>query len=140
MFDGSEGSMSGDGANIGPHDGFELDPGFDTMPPGNGGGCVTSGPFKNFTVNLGPISPTLAGVVPLPFEDFFKHNPRCLKRDINQYISSKWSPTAETVDLITRFRTIESFQNRMQGDFPAGYLGVHSAGHFTMGGDPAGVG
>jgi tyrosinase len=26
----------------------------------------------------------------------------------------------------------------MQGDFPSGYLGVHTAGHFTVGGDPGG--
>ena len=26
----------------------------------------------------------------------------------------------------------------MQGDFPNGFLGVHTAGHFTVGGDPGG--
>lgn len=26
----------------------------------------------------------------------------------------------------------------MQGDFPAGYLGVHAGGHFWIGGDPGG--
>lgn len=26
----------------------------------------------------------------------------------------------------------------MQGDFPSGFLGVHTAGHYTVGGDPGG--
>ena len=26
----------------------------------------------------------------------------------------------------------------MQGNFPGGFLGVHTAGHFTVGGDPGG--
>jgi hypothetical protein len=28
-----------------------------------------------------------------------------------------------------------SFQNRMQGNFTSGYLGMHSARHYTIGGD-----
>jgi tyrosinase len=27
----------------------------------------------------------------------------------------------------------------MQGDYPNGYLGIHSGGHYTIGGDPGGV-
>lgn len=30
------------------------------------------------------------------------------------------------------------FATNMQGDFPNGFLGVHTAGHFTVGGDPGG--
>lgn len=44
IFDGSDYSMSGDGSYI-PHDGSEAAPGI-VLTPGNGGGCVFSGPFK----------------------------------------------------------------------------------------------
>lgn len=36
--------------------------------------------------------------------------------------------------------TILGFQNLLQGFVPTpGYLGVHTGGHFTVGGDPGGV-
>jgi tyrosinase len=41
------------------------------------------------------------------------------------------------LDLFNR-TTIGEFQDRLQGDFPNGYLGVHSGGHYTISGDPAG--
>jgi tyrosinase len=44
IFDGSAYSMSGDGSFV-PHNGTEAAPGI-VLPPGNGGGCVFSGPFK----------------------------------------------------------------------------------------------
>lgn len=43
IFDGSETSMSGNGESV-KHVGFNLGAAF--VPPGNGGGCVTTGPFK----------------------------------------------------------------------------------------------
>jgi tyrosinase len=42
------------------------------------------------------------------------------------------------VTLLTTNTDIYSFWSRLQGDFPAGYMGVHTAGHFTIGGDPGG--
>lgn len=39
-------------------------------------------------------------------------------------------------ELLTNYDNILDFQNRMQGDFPAEYLGVHAGGHFWVGGDP----
>jgi tyrosinase len=48
VFNGDDFSMSGDGLPI-PHKGIDV-PGtpkeFSVIPPGNGGGCITSGPFK----------------------------------------------------------------------------------------------
>ncbi|TPX18286.1 uncharacterized protein E0L32_002795 [Thyridium curvatum] len=83
------------------------------------GGCVQSGPFKDMSVNLGP--GTSLG-----------YNPRCLKRAI----SKQWAAqtTADhTISLITQSRDIVSFQDTMQS-----YGGVHTGGHFTIGGDPGG--
>ena len=91
------------------------------------------------TINMGPVLPTLTGIVPLPFEDWFSYNPRCLRRDINPSVSSKWSTIEEIVHLITQYNTIEGFQKRLQGDASKNVMGVHSAGHFTIGGDPGGV-
>ncbi|KAL6238328.1 hypothetical protein BDW75DRAFT_247415 [Aspergillus navahoensis] len=135
IFDGSEYSMSGDGSYI-PHDGPEAGPGI-ILEPGHGGGCVTSGPFKNFTVNLGPLAPTL--LVPgitVQNGTGRDYNPRCLRRDINVDAAS-WTTIDKVLDLFNR-TTIADFQSRLQGDFPNGYLGVHSGGHYTISGDPAG--
>ena len=44
IFDGSDSSMSGNGEYV-PHNGTAATP-YTTLPPGNGGGCVTTGPFK----------------------------------------------------------------------------------------------
>jgi hypothetical protein len=50
LFDGSEGSMGGNGAKV-AHQGIPI-PGaprpHNMIPPGDGGGCVTSGPFKKY--------------------------------------------------------------------------------------------
>lgn len=66
------------------------------------------------------------------------YNPRCLRRDISKAASSKWSTDEQVSSLITDFKDFASFSTRMQGDFPNGFLGVHTAGHFTAGGDPGG--
>jgi tyrosinase len=49
IFDGSEYSMGGDGSYI-PHPAAEVAPGL-FLPPGNGGGCVTSGPFTECVIS-----------------------------------------------------------------------------------------
>jgi len=84
IFDGSPYSMGGNGEYI-PHPGLVLPPPVEGVSPtiyldaGFGGGCVKSGPFKNMTVNLGPIGlpNTTAGP-----DGGLGYNPRCLKRDV----------------------------------------------------------
>lgn len=84
------------------------------------GACVTSGPFKDMAVNLGPGAS-------------LKYNPRCLKRDISA--SQAQACTADkTLSLIKNSPTIGRFQDTMQG-----IPGVHAGGHFTIGGDPGSV-
>lgn len=138
IFDASATSMSGNGLYE-PHNCTNALPtGLNCIPPGQGGGCVTTGPFANMTVNLGPVAPTLAepGVVAAP--GLYAYNPRCLKRDISSWVSSRWTTDKNSSDLITLSRDILSFQTTMQGDFPNGVYGVHTGGHFTIGGDPGG--
>ncbi|KAK8095308.1 hypothetical protein PG999_013330 [Apiospora kogelbergensis] len=134
VFDGSDTSMSGDGAFV-AHNGSVGGAGAIFLPSGNGGGCIISGPFRNMTVNLGPISPTMAGETKVA--DKFAWNPRCLKRDLSAYTAEKWLVPNNLLNLTTgpAARNIETFQNELQGRFPQGFLGLHAAGHFMIGGD-----
>lgn len=111
------------------------------IPPGNGGGCVTEGPFKDMEVHLGPVASGLPGIAPPnPQPDGLGYNPRCLRRDQSQYSARTASTDKNSTDLIKQNPTIESFQDVMQGGFNFGLplLGVHTAGHFWVNGDPGG--
>lgn len=140
LFDGSNYSMSGNGEYV-PHgctEGLPTD--LNCIPPGSGGGCVVTGPFANLTVNLGPVSPSLdvPGIINYTSSNDLAYNPRCLRRDISAWVSSNWTTDWQSYDLITNYQDILSFENRMQGNFTAGFYGVHTGGHFTIGGDPGG--
>ncbi|KAH8883227.1 Di-copper centre-containing protein [Thozetella sp. PMI_491] len=129
IFDGSDTSLSGNGEKIN-HKGQSFG------PAGNGGGCVKTGPFKNMTVHLGPLSPSVDPAPPRnPQADGYGDNPRCLRRDISNYLSSRYTRTQDIVSLISQNKDIGTFQNIMQNVSP---MGVHSAGHFTIAGDPGG--
>ncbi|KAK5657423.1 hypothetical protein OQA88_2995, partial [Cercophora sp. LCS_1] len=140
LFDGSDASLSGNGVYAEHSCTDALPTHLNCIPPGEGGGCVDSGPFKDMSVNLGPLAPTLNLTNPIaPPDSFLGYNPRCLRRDISQWVASTYTNDDETYDLLANYgSTIETFQNRMQGDFEAGYYGVHSAGHYTLNGDPSG--
>lgn len=139
IFDGSASSLGGNG-KFAPHNCTDaLQNGKNCIPAGQGGGCITSGPFSNMTINMGPIAPTLAdGTKPLPDEDFFAYNPRCIKRDVSVFASSGWTTDQNSTDLITQAPDLGTFQTRMQGNRSAGDFGVHGGGHFTISGDPGG--
>jgi tyrosinase len=133
LFDGSATSLGSNGEFIpnrtqGPIPGIQ-----EGIPLGKGGGCVHSGPFKNYTVNMGPV------VAPDPTA----YNPRCLVRDLNQYMCHNWAMFRNSTDLILNSPNIALFQAIMQGDkrFPEAANvggGVHSGGHYTVNGDPGG--
>ncbi|KAK2766084.1 hypothetical protein FQN54_007599 [Arachnomyces sp. PD_36] len=133
LFDGSEYSMSGNGKFV-EHEPSQPAP-YVTIPP-TGGGCVETGPFKNMTVTLGPMSPTLDGAG--PNGDGRGYNPRCLRRDISSDVAKNWTKTSDVVDLITGHDNIYWFQTFMQGQGDEELFGVHSGGHYSIGGDPAG--
>ncbi|KAG9698850.1 tyrosinase central domain-containing protein, partial [Aureobasidium melanogenum] len=139
LFDGSEYSISGNGVYRN-HTGASIPSAaapFIQLPAGPGGGCVTTGPFKNMTVNLGPVSPVFSDVPANPRPDGLGYNPRCLRRDIGAYAASIASTDAN-ITAIRQNTYIGDFQTVMQGNFAAGLLGVHTAGHFWVGGDPGG--
>lgn len=90
------------------------------------------------SVNLGPVAPALTDVPTNPQSNGLGYNPRCLRRDISTYAASTATSDRNLSDLITENLDIASFQTTMQGNFAAGLLGVHTAGHFIVGGDPGG--
>lgn len=138
IFGGSGGSqdddesMSGNGV-FAPHNCTAGRPG-NCIPPGEGGGCVDSGPFKDMVVNIGPIAPLLAaeGVVAVAEEDRFGWNPRCLRRDISSWVSQRWTTEENVTRLIEEHDDIASFQFAMQGNYSAGDYGVHGGAHCEL--------
>ncbi|CAN8106402.1 unnamed protein product [Discula destructiva] len=141
IYDGSDTSMSGNGEYIANKP--DLYTGGVTLPAGSGGGCVYSGPFANMTVNLGPVSLALPGNISTtnPHNDtgIFSWNPRCLKRDLTDYIIQKYNNAAAVLDTVLLWDTISDFQLSLQGiniTTGANYLGPHGGGHWSMGGDP----
>ncbi|KAF2822595.1 Di-copper centre-containing protein [Ophiobolus disseminans] len=140
-LDGSATSMSGDGAFVANRSNTCIPSPAAcgvSIPPGNGGGCVKSGPFKDWQVNLGPVAPVLADFKPNPEYTGLGYNPRCLRRDISRAASSGSTKDSDVASLIKNSGDFGTFTTRLQGDFANGFLGIHTAGHFTIGGDPAG--
>jgi tyrosinase len=80
----------------------------------------------------------LADFKPNPEWSGLGYNPRCLRRDISKAAASGWTKDSDVVSLIANSKDFLTFTNTMQGDFANGFLGVHTAGHFTIGGDPGG--
>ena len=145
VFDGSATSMSGNGAFF-QHEGIQMVQPINgnilMLPPGTGGGCVTTGPFKDMTVNFGTIilpvygQPILNGSA----NPIGPDNQRCLKRDLNAGIAKRFTSFLNTTSLILKYKNVEQFQAHLQGDdrYVLNELGVHGGGHYTIGGDPGG--
>lgn len=129
LWDGSEYSLGGNGEYV-----ARKSPAMAGAKAGTGGGCVKTGPFSKVTVNLGPT--TFGGSDPL------RHNPRCLKRDLNDDICTKWASLRRTTDLILFASSMDVFQSGSQGEGVKGdggkdfSMGVHTGGHYAISGDP----
>jgi tyrosinase len=65
------------------------------------------------------------------------HNPRCAKRDLTTYSSTNWLTfdNLYNITLGASSKDIKSFQNELQGRFEDGFMGLHAAGHYAIGGD-----
>lgn len=92
---------------------------------GTGGGCVTTGPFKNMTLNVGPG----------PILDF---NPRCLSRSINPTIANNFL-SYENIAPLWKAKSYNEFRILTEGDLKGASIGTervmtfHGAGHFVTG-------
>jgi tyrosinase len=70
----------------------------------------------------------------------FEYNPRCAKRDLTVAASSVFTYTnLYNLTLGPASTNIETFQNEFQGRFNQGFLGMHGAGHYAIGGDAGDV-
>lgn len=84
------------------------------MPHGTGGGCVTSGPFANMAVNLGPDGLlVINGSDDSAYE--FNYNPRCFKRDLTDYALQRYANTSSVLSLLRDAEDIWTFETEMQG-------------------------
>ncbi|KAF2806513.1 putative tyrosinase [Mytilinidion resinicola] len=139
IFDGSATSMSGNGAYVAGEGNVVLGgnglPDL-LLPRGSGGGCVTSGPFKDMKVNLGPVSLGLTNGTSESNGDGLSYNPRCLKRDLTTAVNQKYANATAIVNQILKPKDVYDFQMTMQGYPGSGNIGVHGGGHYTIGGDP----
>lgn len=106
------------------------------LPAGSGGGCVTSGPFVNYTVNLGPSGLTTINGGSDNSSFPYKHNPRCLKRSLTDYSNKRFANSSSVLTLLREPQDIWSFEWLMQGDPLYPELGVHGGMHFSMGESP----
>jgi tyrosinase len=90
---------------------------------------------QGMQTHLGPNSPTMAGEKKV--NSSLAYNPRCLKRDLTTHASSTWLTLSNLHNLTLgpASASIETFQNELQGRFDDGFLGLHAAGHFAIGGD-----
>jgi len=138
MFDGSETSMSGDGASTHTENQTQIILGGSAgstsglppvyLPVGNGGGCVQSGPFKDLSVNLGPVGLDIPGgaVGTPPSGNPLDYNPRCLKRDLTEEINKQFANATSVLDLILNSGDIDDFQMTMQGVPGTGNVSIRS--------------
>lgn len=99
IFDGSETSLGGNGEFI-VHDGpLLVSPSNSSLtlqlPPGVGSGNVTTGPFANMTVNLGPVG-GLNDTAPGP-DGGLGYNPRRLKRDLGPAVNERYANYSTTL-------------------------------------------
>lgn len=137
IFDGSETSISGDGEFIPDRDDIILG-GQNGLPPinlpvGTGGGCVTSGPFRNMSVNLGPAALDLPGGVSEANPDGpLSYNPRCLKRDLTTAVNLAYANITAVVSNILKPQNVYDFQMQMQGVPGSGNIGIHGGGHYAL--------
>lgn len=134
--------MSGDGAKVNQSgDILLIQPTLPvvTLPLGNGGGCIKSGPFKDWKVNMGPQQLSVPGgaIVGAPSGNPLDYNPRCLKRDLTDFVNRRYANATSVLRTIAE-KTIGNFQARMQGniDLVNGDIGIHGGPHLTLGGDP----
>ncbi|KAL7776339.1 hypothetical protein CFE70_006755 [Pyrenophora teres f. teres 0-1] len=126
LFDGSNSSLGGQGEYV-------QHPPNRYRPVGEGGGCIASGPFVGLQVNLGPIDlADGADKTPKnPRADGMGYNPRCVKRDLSSFMTSRFTRPEQIASFIMKHTDIKSFQDDLQA-----FNGMHPTGHLTISGDP----
>lgn len=75
---------------------------------------MTSGPFANMTVNLGPDGLLVIGGDTDSSAYEFNYNPRCFKRDLTDYALQRYANTSSVLSLLQK-EDIWTFETVMQG-------------------------
>lgn len=139
IFDGSDSSMSGDGASMNYTSSDEVVINAGTaaemhFPAGTGGGCVTSGPFVNYTLNLGPDGLAMVNEDGLDNSSYpFQYNPRCLQRSLTDHVNQRYANSSSVLTLLRDPQDVWTFETLMSGDSAYPELGVHGGGHWSLG-------
>ncbi|KAL2162525.1 hypothetical protein VTH06DRAFT_7439 [Thermothelomyces fergusii] len=134
VFDGGPLSLGGNGAFVPGRNGTVIAlPGGarQVIPPATGGGCVTTGPFREgrFEVRLGPVA-----FEPRGPQGGLGYNPRCLRRDLSPHFSAGTHPAAVVALLDGCGGDLGCVVRDM--DAPGGVPGgVHASGHWQVGPD-----
>jgi len=139
IFNGDAHSMGGNGDYV-KHVGQPLGMASVNVPAGKGGGCVTTGPFGNLTVNLGPKALSLDPALKVPNNprsDGYGYNPRCLRRDVNNYFTSQYLRPVDIANHLQSTSDIDTFQTSLQTDTTKAFS-LHTGGHYSIWGDPGG--
>ena len=98
-----------------------------TIPPGTGGGCVTTGPFANITVPFGQIlAPLNSSLLNNPQNLAYK--PHCLRRDLNPKVAGP-SLTSGNVEILLNSPNITVFNQVIENGNGNGALSLHGGGH-----------
>lgn len=140
LFNGDPYSLGGNGEYV-PHDGPVIVPpegvsgGNISLPAGEGGGYVRTGPFANMTVNLGPVG-GLADTAPGP-QGGLGYNPRGLKRDLGGAMNMRYANYTTVLKLLAQ-PDIDAFRTVSEGVPYTIEIGPHGGIHYTIGGDPGG--
>ncbi|OMP82960.1 hypothetical protein BK809_0001151 [Diplodia seriata] len=121
--------------------GYYIDSSNDTsvrlrIPGKTGGGCVTDGPFRNYTVNMGPNSAYRSGLTKV---DSTAYNPRCLTRDFSPWLASQ-KLNMTMVDKALAGKTFQEFDIAVQGRVEVDGLTYHGGGHLGVGGELGAIG
>ena len=121
LFDGTDTSFGGDGPKPSSNDTLN---------------CITTGPFKNWTANLGPTPlgrfQILPQPQPNPRSDGLGYNPRCIERAFNTTELSTFMQYQHIANAITRSRSASDFL--LAVEYNNGSAGAHGHPHRFTGG------
>lgn len=71
----------------------------------------------------------------------FGYNPHCLRRDLLSSASAEYFTATNLLNLTVgaASKNISLFQSELQGRFTDGFLGIHTTGHVSVGGDASSI-
>lgn len=77
------------------------------------------------------------GIKPNPRADGYGDNPRCHRRDVNNFFTKDYLKPSDLLKHITSSHNISKFQDELQMTTPT-IAALHIGGHFSIWGDPGG--